>query len=177
MNPWLLVLETTVLPTELFSPQNAKFKKFMIYKYLLEIKYRVFFSLLAWSFIVINCYCYKETLLYVFIRLSSNQTDTNLLYFLTTDVTEVFVVYISLSYFIANQAIIPFLGYQLFVFLSTGLYTFEYVYFKTVLVMIAFYWISFIFIINTLIFPASWFFFFWVSKIFISSKPNVLFWS
>jgi|SRR5210317_1494593 len=111
----------------------------MIYKYLLEIKYRVFFSLLAWSFIVINCYCYKETLLYVFIRLSSNQTDTNLLYFLTTDVTEVFVVYISLSYFIANQAIIPFLGYQLFVFLSTGLYTFEYVYFKTVLVMIAFY--------------------------------------
>lgn len=169
MNPWLLVLETTVLPTELFSPQNAKFKKFMIYKYLLEIKYRVFFSLLAWSFIVINCYCYKETLLYVFIRLSSNQTDTNLLYFLTTDVTEVFVVYISLSYFIANQAIIPFLGYQLFVFLSTGLYTFEYVYFKTVLVMIAFYWISFIFIINTLIFPASWFFFFEFQK-FLSAQ-------
>jgi len=61
------------------------------------------------------------------------------LYFLTTDVTEVFIVYINLSYFIANQTIILFLGYQLFVFLSMGLYRFEYTYFKTILVVIALY--------------------------------------
>lgn len=131
----------------------------MIYKYLLEIKYRIFFSLLAWSFIVINCYYFKETLLYVFVKLSLNSNYTNLLYFLTTDVTEVFIVYINLSYFIANQTITFFLGYQLFVFLSTGLYRFEYAYFKTVLVVLTLYWISFIFVLNTFIFPASWFFF------------------
>jgi len=131
----------------------------MIYKYLLEIKYRTFFSLIAWSFIVMNCYCYKETLLYVFIKLSLTPNYTNLLHFLTTDVTEVFIVYINLSYFIANQTIILFLGYQLFVFLSMGLYRFEYTYFKTVLVFIILYWISFVFILNAYIFPASWFFF------------------
>lgn len=131
----------------------------MIYKYLLEIKYRTFFCLIAWGFIVINCYCYKETLLYIFIKLSLTPNYTNLLHFLTTDVTEVFVVYINLSYFIANQTITLFLGYQLFVFLATGLYSFEYTYFKTVLVIITLYWISFVFILNTYIFPTSWFFF------------------
>ena len=131
----------------------------MIYKYLLEIKYRTFFSLIAWSFIVMNCYCYKETLLSIFIKLSLNPNYTNLLHFLTTDVTEVFIVYVNLSYFIANQTIILFLGYQIFVFLSMGLYRFEYTYFKTVLVTITLYWISFVFMLNTYIFPASWFFF------------------
>jgi sec-independent protein translocase protein TatC len=131
----------------------------MIYKYLSEIKYRIFFSLLAWSFIMLNCYFFKEALLYVFIKLSLNQNYTNLLYFITTDVTEVFIVYIHLSYFVANQIIILFLGYQFFVFLSTGLYPFEYSYFKTIFVTITFCWISFIFIFNTFIFPASWFFF------------------
>jgi len=149
----------------------------MIYKYLLEIKYRIFFTLLAWSFMVINCYYFKETLLYTFIKLSLNPNYTNLLYFLTTDVTEVFFVYINLSYFVANQTIILFLAYQLFVFLSTGLYRFEYAYFKTVLVVITLYWIGFIFVLNTFIFPASWFFFFGVSRVFIDSKFNILFWS
>lgn len=138
---------------------DTELKKFMIYKYLLEIKYRILFSLISWSFIVINCYYCKEALLYVFIKLSLNPNYTNLLYFLTTDVTEVFIVYINLSYFIANQTIILFLGYQLFVFLSMGLYRFEYTYFKTILVVIALYWISFVFMLNILIFPASWFFF------------------
>ena len=59
--------------------------------------------------------------------------------FLTTDVTEVFLVYINLSYFVANQITILFLGYQLFGFLSTGLYRFEYAYFKTILVAITLY--------------------------------------
>lgn len=138
---------------------DAKLKKFMIYKYLLEVKYRIFFSLIAWSFIVINCYYFKETLLYVFIKLSLSPNYTSLLYFLTTDVTEVFTVYVNLSYFIANQTIILFLGYQLFTFLSTGLYRFEYVYFKIVSITIALYWLSFIAILNVFIFPASWLFF------------------
>lgn len=139
--------------------KNIELKKFMIYKYLLEIKYRIFFILLTWSFIVISCYYFKETLLYTFIKLSLNPKYTNLVYFLTTDVTEVFLVYINLSYFVANQITILFLGYQLFGFLSTGLYRFEYAYFKTILVAITLYWICFIFILNSFIFPASWFFF------------------
>ena len=131
----------------------------MIYKYLLEIKYRIFFSFIAWSFMVINCYYYKEALLYAFIKLSLNPNCSDLLYFLTTDVTEVFMVYINLSYFIANQIIVFFLSYHLFVFLSTGLYRFEYIYFKSVLTAVIIYWLGFILTLNTYIFPASWSFF------------------
>ena len=69
------------------------------------------------------------------------------------------MVYINLSYFIANQLIVLFLSYQLFIFLSMGLYKFEYIYFKSTLIVLALCWISFISILNTFIFPASWVFF------------------
>lgn len=132
----------------------------MIYKYLLEIKYRICFSVIAWSFIMINCYYFKEILLYLFMKFSSNPNDIHLLFFLTTDVAEVFVAYIQLSFFIANQMTIICLGCHCFLFFSTGLYIFEYVYFKTIIIIVILYWLLFIFVLNNYIFPTSWYFFF-----------------
>ena len=74
----------------------------MIYKYLLEIKYRIFFSFITWSCVMINCYYFKETLVYIFMRFSLVTNEDNLLYFLTTDVAEIFLVYVQLSYYTAN---------------------------------------------------------------------------
>ena len=54
-----------------------------------------------------------------------------------TDVTEVFVTYLQLSYFIANQITFIFICYHIFVFISTGLYQFEYVYFKNIIIKLA----------------------------------------
>jgi Sec-independent protein secretion pathway component TatC len=109
----------------------------MIYKYLLEVKYRTFFSFIAWSFTMINCYYFKETLLYVFMKFSLESNKNNSLYFLTTDVAEVFIAYVQLSYYIANQTTIIFMSYQLYIFLSAGLYIFEYAYLKSITSMIA----------------------------------------
>lgn len=131
----------------------------MIYQYLLEIKYRAFFSFIAWSFLTINCYFFKETLLYIFIEFSSVHNDNDTFYFLITDVTEVFMTYLQLSYFIANQITFIFMCYQVFVFISTGLYQFEYIYFKNITLTILICWCMFILILNNIIFPASWSFF------------------
>jgi len=131
----------------------------MLYKYLLEIKYRIFFSFTTWSFIMLNCYYFKETLLYVFIGFSLKSNNNNLVYFLTTDVAEVFMAYIHLSVYIANQITIIFLYCQVFFFLSTGLHMFEYGYLKTILVTTIICWIMFVFGLNNFIFPTSWEFF------------------
>lgn len=85
---------------------------------------------------VINCYLFKETLLYLFIKLTLNYDNNNSFYFLTTNITEVFIAYINLSYFITNQIIILFICYQVFIFITPGLYKFEYVYLKTIFIVI-----------------------------------------
>ena len=131
----------------------------MIYKYLLEIKYRFFFSLITWSFLMVNCYYFKETLLYVFMRFSFKSNKTNILYFLTTDVAEVFVAYIQLSLYIANQITLLFLWCHSFLFLSAGLYKFEYAYLRIITLTTVVCWTMGIFILNNFIFPTSWNFF------------------
>lgn len=131
----------------------------MIYKYLLEIKYRAFFCLITWSFLTLNCYFFKETLLYAFIKFSSTHGPSDMVYFLITNVTEVFVTYLQLSYFIANQITFIFICYQIFAFISGGLYRFEYIYLKRTSLVILIYWVIFIFLLNYTIFPVSWNFF------------------
>nr|YP_010131749.1 SecY-independent transporter protein [Thalassiosira profunda]QPZ94117.1 SecY-independent transporter protein [Thalassiosira profunda] len=131
----------------------------MIHKYLLEIKYRVLFSILAWCFMMINCYYFKETLLYSFMRFSVKSNNDNLLYFLTTDVAEIFIAYIQLSYYVSNQIGAIFILCQTFSFLSAGLYLFEHIYFKTVVTFSIFFWIMLVIVFNSYIFPTSWEFF------------------
>jgi sec-independent protein translocase protein TatC len=135
------------------------FRKFMFYKYLLEIKYRAFFSFIAWISLILNCYFFKETLLYTFIKFNSFYNNYEPTYFLITNVTEVFTTYLQLSYFIANQITFLFICYQIFLFISTGLYKFEYAYFKTTSIIIVIFWVLFVWVLNYTIFPVSWNFF------------------
>lgn len=132
----------------------------MIHKYLLEIKYRIFCSIAAWCFMMLNCYYSKETLLYCIMGFSVKSSNMDLPFFLTTDVAEVFVAYIQLSYYVSNQIIIIFIFCQTFAFFSAGLYIFEYIYLKTVTVFTVFFWMVLVTVFNSLIFPTSWEFFF-----------------
>jgi len=129
----------------------------MIYKYLLEIKYRIFFSFITWSCVMINCYYFKETLVYILMKFSLE--TNNLLYFLTTDVAEIFLAYIQLSYYTANQVTIIFVYWQFFLFLSAGLYKFESAYLKTIITISILSRVLCIFVLNSFIFPISWNFF------------------
>ena len=145
----------------------------MLYKYLLEIKYRILFSSISWCFIFLNCYYFKETLLYVFIKFTMTSNNNNLLCFLTTDVIEIFSAYLQLSLNIANQTTIMFIYCQICAFFSTGLRVFEYDYFKTIVKVIVVYWIGSICALNSFIFPASWDFFFQFQE--FSSFQNLTF--
>ncbi len=125
----------------------------------MEIKYRCFFTFITWSFLILNCYYFKETLLYVFMRSSFKSNKTNLVYFLTTDVVEVFVAYAQLSSYIANQITTMFLLYQSFLFLAAGLYRYEYDYLRLVMLSTLFCWATCVFTLNNFIFSISWDFF------------------
>ena len=141
----------------------------MIYKYLLEIKYRILFSIVAWSFLTVTCYCFKETILYLFMTFSSRINYVDPIYFLTTDIAEVFLAYIQLSCYIAKQITVTFVYFQIITFLSTGLYIFEYIYVQNVAINMFFAWLFCVFTLNSYIFPISWDFFLKFQK-YISSQ-------
>ena len=69
-------------------------------------------------------------------RFSLDSNKNSLLYFLTTDVAEVFIAYLQLSYYIANQITVIFISCQLLAFVSSGLYLFEYIYLKNIILAI-----------------------------------------
>ena len=125
----------------------------------MEIKYRAGFSLITWSFLVGNCYYFKETLLYILMRSSFQSKKNNLLYFLTTDVAEAFMAYIKLSSYIANQITVMFLLYHSFLFLSAGLYKFEHAYGRLIITTTILCWTTCIFMLNSFIFSTTWDFF------------------
>jgi Sec-independent protein secretion pathway component TatC len=126
----------------------------------LEIKYRGGFSLITWSFLVVNCYYFKETLLYVLMRSSFHSKKNNLLYFLTTDVAEAFVAYVKLSFYFANQITMMFLLYHSFLFLSAGFYKFERAYARLLVTTTIFCWTTSVFMLNNFVFSITWDFFF-----------------
>ena len=130
------------------------------YKYYLEIKNR--FSLLTstWLFSSLVCYLYKETLLFLLID-SSNyfQTLDKKPYFIFTDISEIFYVYIHLTFFVSNQIVIIMLFYHTLLFLSSGLYQTEYKKLQLTFKIFVFSWLSSIILLNKFIIPFSWSFF------------------
>jgi len=129
-------------------------------KYFKEIKNRFILVFLGWLCCFCTCYCYKETIL--FILVNSNKSFLKLgskPYFIFTNVTEIFYVYFDLLIFISNQiAVITFL-YQSLMFLSLGLYQFEFIKMKTTFQVFMVSWALSSILLFKLIVPFSWNFF------------------
>ena len=109
-----MVLETTVLPTELFSFQSIQ----MLYRYFFEIKSRILLIIISWIITILICYCYKEILLFLLVKLNVKLYSLNSFYFISTNLIDVFSVYLQLSYFISTQFSIAILFSELFVLLQ-----------------------------------------------------------
>ena len=134
------------------------------YLYYLEIKNRIILLILTWLFTLFMCYLYKEVLLFFILNSThlfqspfENQTESN--YFIFTDVTEIFYVYIDLILFISNQVIFFNVFYHFLMFLSPSLYKSEYnnLYF---FIRISFFiYILSIILLNVFLLPFSWNFF------------------
>lgn len=125
------------------------------YKYYVEIKNRCFLLSTCWIYTLLICYFYKETILFVVID-SSNYSQQ---YFIFTDISEIFYVYLQLTFFIANQITLTMLLYHSLIFLSSGLYKSEYEKLQFAFQIYIFSWICSIILLNKIIIPVSWDFF------------------
>lgn len=125
------------------------------YKYYVELKNRCFLLLACWIFTLLICYWYKETVLFILVN-SSNHTEQH---FIFTDIGEIFYVYLKLIFFVSNQITLSMLLYHSIVFLSSGLYEFEYKKLQFAFKIYICSWICSIVLLNKVIVPVSWDFF------------------
>lgn len=130
----------------------------MIYNYIIEIKNRFFFVLFTWFVIAFVSYFYKETLLYLLL-LKSNSNNLTFNYFIFTNVTEVFSMFIKLVYFLANQISIFYLFCHVIVFITPALYYQEYKYLKFIFNLFLFFWLISLGFLNKILVPFAWNFF------------------
>ena len=98
------------------------------YIYLIEIRNRMFLSFLTWLFIGFVCYFYKEIILFYILNLINSKHLKSFVfdYFIFTNITEIFQIYIKIIFFISNQIFLIYSFYHLFIFLSSSLYFSEY---------------------------------------------------
>ena len=111
--------------TELFSStKNTMIKTFI------EIKNRI--VLLSITFISVFCITYSYKILFLMLTLITNPALSNdvLKYFIFTSITELFTIYITLTFFITQQILLYVFFYHCICFLSLGLYKKEYSYLK-----------------------------------------------
>lgn len=129
-------------------------------KYYKEIKNRVVLILFAWLFCLNTCYRYKETILFILVDSNNSFLElNNKPYFIFTNVTEIFYVYLELLLFVSNQIAIITLLYQTLMFLSLGLYQFEFVKLKLTFQIFTISWMLSSILLFKLIVPFSWNFF------------------
>lgn len=133
------------------------------YKYYIEIKNRFLLLTLSWSSVVLVSYNFKEVLLFLVTKKVTftfyNKHFNAFFYFIFTDVTEIFSVYIVLVFFIVNQVLVYYFFYHLLTFVSLGLYKFELNHLSFVFKISIVFFLFSVIIYNKLLFPISWEFF------------------
>lgn len=137
-------------------------------KYLLEIRNRLVLTFLTWLSMIIVGYLYKETLLFMVVqpnKLFESSTNFCSFYFIFTNVTEIFSVYLQLTIFLATQVVFVYLIYHCFNFLSLALFNWEY-HLCSVFLKLSFVVGCFSIILTKyIIVPLTWDFFFSFQKI------------
>jgi len=121
-------------------------------KYFLEIKNRLFLLAMTWFSTLVIAYFYKETILFNIL----NPNHFNLFYFISTNVTEILLVYIDVIFFLGHQTLYLYLIYHNFIFLIPAFFKIEYfrlkVFLKTVVVtyLISIYFFYYLLLPTTL---------------------------
>lgn len=129
-------------------------------KYYKEIKNRFKLMLFAWLNCLNICYYYKEKILLILVNSNIFSLETsNKPYFIFTNITEIFYIYLEVVVFISNQIASIILFYQIFMFLSSGLYHFEFTKLKLIFQTFFISWIFCSVTLFKLLVPLSWDFF------------------
>lgn len=131
----------------------------MIYKYYLEIKNRVLLLFITWCSTICIIYNYKESILFLMMLPSIKVSKTAYLYFIFTNLTDIFYTYMQLSYFIGNQICLIYFFYHIFIYLSPGMYDFEYKKCKFILYLFIFSLVVAVIILTKIFLPITFKFF------------------
>lgn len=126
----------------------------MFSKYYLEIKNRFLLLILTWLSTVLLGYFYKEVLLFICIK-PCICDNSFIIYFIFTDIKEVFSVYFKLIFFLGNQVLMLYFLFHFLSFLSLGLYKYEYRSLKLIFYTSIFFWFFSLFIFYKVVFPTS----------------------
>lgn len=128
-------------------------------KYITEIRNRFFLVLIAYFFSIFTTYFYKEIILFLIIQSKNQYSIASISYFIFTDVTEIFSLYMKLIFFISSQVIFFYILYNIFVFLIPALFKTEYTNLKFILKLFCFAWIFSALIAIKILIPLTWNFF------------------
>lgn len=137
-------------------------------KYLLEIRNRLILIFLTWLFLVAVSYFYKETLLFLVLhlnKLAEATSESHSFYFIFTNVTEIFSVYVQLILFLSVQVVLIVFLYHCFNFLSLAMFDWEYNLVVTFLKLSFSVWCFSVISINCFLVPLTWSFFFSFQKL------------
>lgn len=146
-------------------------------KYLIEIKNRLFLLFLTYISVIISAYFYKEILLFSVVQPKYTLIDNkiSLSYFIFTDVTEIFSVYMQLILFVSLQFLLVFAIYHVFIFFIPALFKLEYAYTQFLIKIILTAWVFSAFIANNYLIPLSWNFFLGFQNIIVDKSFNIYF--
>lgn len=131
----------------------------LLYNYFLEIKNRIFLIFICWIAVFIICYFYRDILLFLLVKLSVKGNKVILFYFIATNITDVFNVYLNIAYFISYQVTVLILFYQCLSFVAAGLFVYEYEKIKFCIAVSLTFAICSIYILNVYVLPYIWDFF------------------
>ena len=146
----------------------------MILKFFIEIRNRVFLIFLAWSVTFMVCYLHKDIILFLFINPCINLFKTNFVYFISTNLIEIFQTNIVISNFIAVQITILMTLYHTLLFFVPGLYKKEYLQILTLYLINIILLYFFISMLYNCILPKSWEFFISYQKL-INNNIKIFF--
>ena len=127
-----------------------------MFKYFFELRNKLVLIIITFLSTLLICYWYKDVLLFLVTQIHLN--DENL-YFIFTDVTELFYTYFRLIFFFSIQITIWYLFYHILSFLSTALYIQEFRFLSFLFGSGTFFWILSSFLSSYILIPFGWSFF------------------
>ena len=130
----------------------------MIRLYIIEIKNRISLIIISLLILLVTSYFYKETLLFILVK-PCIISDKGFTYFITTDLTEIFLMHIDITCFVSSQILFSFIIYHMLSLLSPALYKLEYVYLKNYVKVWLLFWIICVILFNYKLLPKTWLFF------------------
>lgn len=125
-------------------------------RYILELRNKFILLTITFFSTSLICYWYKDVLLFLVTQMHLNNEN---LYFIFTDVTELFSVYFKIIFFFAFQVSVWYFFYHFLSFLTTALYFHEFKFIRFLCVSGTLFWFIAILLSSYMLIPFGWNFF------------------